>query len=171
MFGGFPWHFRKHQRKEGQGCPRCQIANNVGRAMRTTKVAPSQRHVEIVSKTWAYLSGKQRPKPRWLQVAWPRISTKYRKKIHPPPGRNSGTQRKYSKNTAKYPKTVTFGGILAGAFFRYFRGILGVNSGSPEFRGGGGIFQAFLVETPGRAILGLGLRSGCSQPQPTLRTV
>ena len=34
---------------------------------------------------------------------------------------------------------------LLGVFFRYFRGILGVNSGSPEFRAGGHFSWKFRV--------------------------
>ena len=42
-------------------------------------------------------------------------------------------------------------GIL-GLFFWYFRGILAVNSGSPEFRAGRYFFGYFFVEILGRAI-------------------
>ena len=73
--------------------------------------------------------------PRWPEPEFPRkIPEKY------PPARNSGTPRKHPKNTEKIPKMRIFGNL--GVFFRYFRGILGINSGSPEFRAGG-IFSVF----------------------------
>ena len=74
--------------------------------------------------------------PRWPNPEFPRkIPKKY------PSGRNSGTPRKYPKNTEKIPKMRIFG--ILGVFFRYFQGILGVNSGSPEFRAGGYFFGIF----------------------------
>ena len=54
---------------------------------------------------------------------------KYRKKY--PPARNSGTPRKYRKNTTEIPKMRIFG--ILGVFFRYFRAIFGVNSGRGYF--------------------------------------
>ena len=56
------------------------------------------------------------------------------------------------------PKMDIFG--IFGVCFRYFQGIFGVNSGSPEFRAG---VSVFFVEIPGRAISGLCSRSGRSQ--------
>ena len=55
-----------------------------------------------------------------------------------PRGRNSGTPRKYPQNTDKIPQN----GLLwyLGIFFR---GILGVFSGSPEFRPRGVFFRHF----------------------------
>ena len=71
--------------------------------------------------------------PRWPDPEFPRkILKKY------PPGRNSGTPIKYQKNTKKYQKSV-----FSGVFFGYFRGIFGVNSGSPEFQAGGYFFGIF----------------------------
>ena len=95
--------------------------------------------------------------PRWPDPEFPRkIQKKY------PSGRNSGTPRKYPKNTEKIPKVRILGTL--GVFFWYFRGILGVNSGSPEFRAGG-----YFLEIPGRAISGLCSRSGRSQTKVSLR--
>ena len=69
--------------------------------------------------------------PRWPDPEFPRkIPKKY------PPGRNA-RPRKYPQNIEKLPKTGIFG-ILG-----YFRGILGFNSGSPEFQAGGYLFQYF----------------------------
>ena len=50
-----------------------------------------------------------------------------------------------------------------------FGGILGVNSGSPEFRAGVYFFAVFFVEIPGRAISGLCSRRGRSQTWGTFR--
>ena len=76
------------------------------------------------------------------------LHKKNRKKYTP--GRSSGAPRKYPENTEKIPKTGIFG--ISGVFCRYFRGILGVFSGTPEFRAGGVFFSVFFVEIPGRAI-------------------
>ena len=74
--------------------------------------------------------------PKWPDPEFPRkIPKKY------PPGRNSGTPRKYPQNAEKIPKMRIFG--ILGVFFGYFQGILGVNSGSPEFRAGGYFFGIF----------------------------
>ena len=94
--------------------------------------------------------------PKWPDPEFPRKILK-----NYPPGRNSGTPTKYPKNTEKIPKIRIFG--IFRVFFWYFRGILGVNSGSPEFRAGGYFFGVFFVEIPGRAISGLCSRSGRSQ--------
>ena len=72
-------------------------------------------------------------------MARPGISTKNTEKI--PPGPKFWTPRIYPQNTEKIPKMRIFG--ILGVFFRYFRGILGVNSGSPEFRPGGVFFRYF----------------------------
>ena len=78
------------------------------------------------------------------------------------PARNSGTPREYPKNTPKIPKMRIFG--ILGVFLGYsLGGILGINSGSPEFRAGGVFFSVFFVEVPARAISGLCSRSGRSQ--------
>ena len=45
------------------------------------------------------------------------------------------------ENTPKIPKMGIFGTL--GVFFRYFRGILGANSGTPEFRAWGYFFGIF----------------------------
>ena len=45
------------------------------------------------------------------------------------------TPRKYPQGTEKIPKMGIFG--ILGVFFRYFRGILGVNSGIPRIAGRG----------------------------------
>ena len=72
-------------------------------------------------------------------------------------------QENTPQNTGKIPKMRILG--ILGVFLRYFRGILGVNSGSPEFRAGG-IFSVFFVDILGRAIAGLCSRSGRSQHSP-----
>ena len=66
------------------------------------------------------------------ETARPGISTKKTEKY--PPGRNSGTPRKYPKNTEN-GHFWYFGGI-----FSVFSGHFGVNSGSPGFRAGGVFF-------------------------------
>ena len=85
---------------------------------------------------------------RWPDPDFPRKTPKkYPKKI----------PQKYRKNT----KMRIF--WYFGVSFRYFRGLLGLNSGSPEFRSAGYFLGFFLVEIPGRAISGLCSRSGRSQ--------
>ena len=51
-------------------------------------------------------------------------------------------QENTPKTKKKIPKMRIFG-ILGVFFFRYFRGILGSNSGSPEFRAAGYFFGIF----------------------------
>ena len=65
-------------------------------------------------------------------MAWPGISTKNTEKI--PAGPNFWNPNKKEKQ-----KMGMFG--IFGVSFRCFRGILGVNSGSPEFRVG--VFSRF----------------------------
>ena len=95
-------------------------------------------------------------------MADPEFPRKIPKKY--PSDRNSGTPRKYRKNTEKIPKKyrkntekipkMRIFGIL-GVFFRYFRGILGVNSGSPEFPAGGYFFGIFRGNSGSGPISGL----------------
>ena len=76
-------------------------------------------------------------------MARPGISTKiYRK--NSPQAEVLEPQENTPKNTEKIPKTVSFG--ILGVFFRYFRGIFRVNSGSPEFQAGGYFFRNFSWE-------------------------
>ena len=75
--------------------------------------------------------------PRWPDPEFPRkIPKKY------PPGPKFWTPKKIPQRYQKNTKNAHFFGIL-GVFFRYFRGIFGVNSGSPEFRAGGHFFGIF----------------------------
>ena len=74
--------------------------------------------------------------PRWPDPEFPQNAKKM-----PPPGPKFRNPPKYPENTERIPQTGFFwyfGGIL-GAFW----GILGVNSGSPEFRAGGYFFGIF----------------------------
>ena len=64
---------------------------------------------------------------------------------------------KYPENTKKYPQNTK--NARFGYFFRYF----GVFSWDSRISAPGGIFSAFFVEIPGRAISGLCSRSGRSQ--------
>ena len=85
--------------------------------------------------------------PRWPNLEFPQ-------KI---PKKNSPRAEilEYPKNTEKRAFLVFW-----GYFFGIFWGILGVNSGSPEFRAEGYFFLVFFVEIPGGAISGLCSRSG-----------
>ena len=79
--------------------------------------------------------------PRWPDPEFPRkIPKKY------PPGRNSGTPRKYPQNTEKIPK-MAWGSRISDLGVFFF-----------------GIFYG----NSGRAISGLCSRSGRSQPWPNL---
>ena len=90
------------------------------------------------------------------------ISTKNTEKV--PPGPKFWTPRIYPQKYPKIHKTRIFG--ISGVFFWYFRGIWGINSGSPEFRAGGcffGIFLKFRVgpfrgSVAGRGVLNAGGR-------------
>ena len=75
--------------------------------------------------------------PRWPDPEFPQKNTE---KI--PLGQKFWNPKKIpQKYRKKYQKCAFL--VFWGVFFRYFRGILGVNSGSPEFRAGGYFFGIF----------------------------